>query len=129
MYTAYKEENTMVEKKELDNLIWQILRGYSVGFMTCGVIHEGVSYKKSIPKAFWRDENKGVYGILGFDFLSKAELRKVRDEVISRIIKEINEPGQSEMLPDHYSRLFHALELLKVDKRDPLIPQLGKDYR
>lgn len=57
----------MVEKTELDELIWHLLREFPEGFKICEVIQEGVSYKRAIPKSFWLDEEKGYYGILGLN--------------------------------------------------------------
>ena len=76
----------MVDKVILDELIWHILRGFDYGFNICSLIQEGVSYPKRIPQQFWLDERKGGDGILGQRFLSKAEMRSLRDEVIDAII-------------------------------------------
>lgn len=118
----------MVEKTELDELIWHLLRGFSEGFKICEVIQEGVSYKRAIPKSFWLDEEKGYYGILGLNTLTKSDMKKVHSEVVERIIQEINEPNEGEMYSDNYSRLFHALAILKVPKCDPRVPAIGKNY-
>lgn len=119
----------MVEAKELDDLIWRILRGSREGFATCEVIQEGVSYKRAIPKSFWLDERKGYYGILGFEFLTKAEMKKVHSEIVERIIQELNKShNDSGMYSDNYSRLFHALSILKVPKSDSRVPAIGKNY-
>ena len=119
----------MVEKKELDDLMWHILRGFNEGFEICSVIQEGVSYKKSIPKSFWLDERKGYYGIMGLNKISKSDMRIGRDEVIERIILEINEPHHDrEMYADNYSRLFHALAIFQVAKSDLRVPAIGKNY-
>lgn len=118
----------MVEKTELNKLIWQLLRGIQVGFKTCEVIQEGVSYTRAIPKSFWLDEEKGYYGILGLSNLTKKDMRKVRTELIERIIQEINEHSEERLFSDNYSRLFHALAIFKVAKCDPRIPAIGKNY-
>ena len=84
----------MIEEKEMNELIWKLLRGFPEGFKICELIQEAVSYKSGIPKLFWIDENKaGRCGILGFHKLNKAEMRALREEVIERIINEINEPN------------------------------------
>lgn len=118
----------MVERKELDKLVWNLLRGFPIGFQICETIQEGVSYPRAIPKSFWLDEDKGYYGILGLNNLTKKDMRTIRDEVIERIIKEINEPSESQIYSDNYSRLFHALSILKVPKYDPSLPAIGKNY-
>ena len=119
----------MVEKEQLDVLIWNLLRGLQLGFNVCAVIQEGVSYKKAIPKAFWNDEKKGRYGILGLHALCKSDMRKLHSEVVEIIINEINEPHhEREMYCDNYSRLFHALSILKVPKNDSRVPAIGKNY-
>ena len=55
-------------------------------------------------------------------------MRKVRTELIERIIQEINEPSEERLFSDNYSRLFHALAIFKVAKCDPRIPAIGKNY-
>ena len=119
----------MVERKEMDELIRHLLRGFSDGFEICELIQEAVSYPRSIPKAFWYDEGKAGYGILGLHNLNKAEMRALREEVIERIINEINEPNTKRdgIYADNYSRLFHALTILKVDKCDQRVPAIGKN--
>lgn len=117
----------MVEKKELDKLIWYLLRGFPEGFKVCKVIHEGFSYKRAIPKAFWLDEEKGYYGILGFHTVTKADMKKIHQEVVERIIQEINDPNEK-MYSDNYCRLFHALAILKVTKCDSRVPAIGQNY-
>lgn len=118
----------MVEKTELNKLIWNLLRGRSEEFKICEIIQEGVSYPRGIPKSFWRDEEKGYYGILGLKNLTKSDMKKVRNEVIERIIQEINEPSESEMYSDNYVRLFHALAIFEVAKCDPRVPAIGTNY-
>ena len=118
----------MVEKRELDELIWHLLRGFPEVFKICEVIQEGVSYKRAIPKSFWLDEEKGYYGILGLNTLTKKDMKKVYSEVVERIIQEINKPNEDKMYSDNYSRLFHALTILKVPKCDPRVPAIGKNY-
>ena len=118
----------MVERTELDKLICNLLRGFQKGFKICEIIQEGVSYPRAIPKSFWLDEEKGYYGILGLNNLKKNDMRKVRSEVIERIIQEINEPNEPNMYSDNYSRLFHALTILKVAKCDTRVPAIGTNY-
>ena len=119
----------MIEEKEMNELIWKLLRGFPEGFKICELIQEAVSYKSGIPKLFWIDENKaGRCGILGFHKLNKAEMRALREEVIERIINESNEPNTEKcMYADNYSRLFHALTILKVAKCDQRVPAIGKN--
>ena len=118
----------MVEKTKLDQLIWNLLRGFQTGFKTCEIIQEGVSYTRAIPKSFWLDEEKGYYGILGLYDLTKKDMKKVRNEVIERIIQEINDPNECKMYSDNYARLFHALAILRVAKYDHRVPAIGKNY-
>ena len=118
----------MVEKTKLDQLIWNLLRGFQTGFKTCEIIQEGVSYARAIPKSFWLDEEKGYFGILGLKHLTKDDMRKVRSEVIKRVIQEINDPNECKMYSDNYSRLFHALAIFKVAKSDPRVPAIGTDH-
>ena len=119
----------MVDKVILDELIWHILRGFDYGFNICSLIQEGVSYPKRIPQQFWLDERKGGDGILGQRFLSKAEMRSLRDEVIDAIINEINNPSEPDkMYSDNYTRRFHALAIFRVAKSDKRVPPTGNDY-
>lgn len=112
----------MIDKKELDELVWSILRGFPSGFKTCSLIQEAVDYIRVIHKTFWTDEEKGGYGILGMHNLTKAEMRKMREEVIARLITELeNTNSEEKMYSDNFSRLFHALTLLKVPKNDARI--------
>ncbi len=69
----------MVEKTKLDQLIWNLLRGFQTGFKTCEIIQEGISYTRAIPKSFWLDEEKGYYGILGLYDLTKKDLWALDD--------------------------------------------------
>lgn len=118
----------MVERKEMDELIWNLLRGFPEGFEICELVQEAVSYKRSIPKLFWLDEDKAGYGILGLNNLNKAEMKSLREEVIERIINEISKPnGEKCMYADNYSRLFHALTILKVAKCNQRVPAISKN--
>lgn len=118
----------MVEEKEMNELIWYLLRGFPEGFKICELIQEAVSYKRSIPKLFWIDEDKAGYGILGLHNLNKAEIGFLREEVIQRIINEISKPNSEKcMYADNYSRLFHALTILNVAKCDQRVPAIGKN--
>lgn len=118
----------MLEKAILDTLIWYLLRGLEEGFKACELIQEALSYKKAIPKSFWIGREAEAYIFELYD-LSKSDMRKARDEVVERIIKEINKPHHiRKMYCDNYSRLFHALAILKVSKNDSRIPTSGKGY-
>ena len=118
----------MVEEKEMNELIWYLLRGSPEGFKICELIQEAVSYKRGIPKSFWIAEDKAGYGILGLHNLNKAEMSFLREEVIQRIINEISKPNSEKcMYADNYSRLFHALTILKVAKCDQRVPAISKN--
>jgi len=119
----------MVDKRILDELVWALLRGFPYAFETCSVIQEAVSYPKRIPNEFWYDEKKGGCGILGMDRITKAEMKKLRKQVIARIIQEINATAKTEdMFCDNYTRLFHALAIFGVAKSDERVPAIGNDY-
>ena len=83
----------MVEKEELNEFIWHLLRGFQEGFSDCKRIQAGLSYKRIIPKSFWDDPIDGYIGILGRTKLKKDELKELRKEVVERIIQEINHPS------------------------------------
>ena len=118
----------MVEKEELNQLIWHLLRGFREGFSDCQKIKEGLSYKRIIPKSFWYDSLDGYIGILGRTKLKKDELKEMRKEVVERIIREINHPSEKKMYADNYVRLFHALSILGVPKNDQRVPAIGINY-
>ena len=46
----------MVEKEELNEFIWHLLRGFQEGFSDCKRIQAGLSYKRIIPKSEFLDE-------------------------------------------------------------------------
>ena len=118
----------MVEKEELNKLIWRLLRGFQEGFSDCKRIQAGLSYKRIIPKSFWDDPIDGYIVILGRTKLKKDELKELCKEVVERIIQEINHPSQKKMYADNYARLFHALSILGVPKSDTRVPAIGKNY-
>lgn len=118
----------LVNEKELDEFIYGLHRGFIGQFKLCSVIQEGVSYKKSIPKKFWSDEDKACYGIFGMSHLSKDTVRQVREQVIKRIIQEINESFNREVYSDNFFRLLHALTLFEVPKDDLSVPAIGENY-
>ena len=118
----------MVEKEELNQLIWHLLRGFREGFSDCQKIREGLSYKRIIPKSFWDNPEYGYLEIFGRFNLKKGELREIHKEVVERIIREINHPSEKKMYADNYVRLFHALSILGVSKNDQRVPAIGINY-
>lgn len=104
------------------------MHGHREGFKICELITEALSYKRSIPESFWTDEMKGAYGILGEYRISKKEMRDLRTEAVTAIASEISlmesENDEKNQI-DNFSRLFHALTLLKVEKNTSLVPAIS----
>lgn len=91
----------MLKKDELDELIWLILHGWPRGFETC----------RSIQQAATSSDNNNV----DIDGLTAIEACVLRTDVIVRIAQELKNEN---LLLDHVCRLFHALTIFKVEKRD-----------
>lgn len=112
----------MVAHEEMEAFIRGLLRGYQSSFEECNLIMMACSYKRAIPTSFWNDEKRGFYGILGLKGLNRPAMVTMKEEVIERIIKEINLPtkeySEEGMWTDNYTRLFHALAILRVSKKD-----------
>lgn len=119
-----------MDNKTRDDFIKSLLHGHREGFEICELITEALSYKKSIPNSFWADEMKGAYGILGMYRISKKEMRDLRTEVITAIASKISlmeKENDENNQVDNFSRLFHALTLLKVEKNTELVPAISKN--
>lgn len=130
-------ETPPLYESELDDtyqeLLDGILHGYQHAFETCKLVSEALSYKRAIPKSFWLDENKGLYGILDLYQVPKSEIYKLRETLIKLIANRISNQTQTEygdeIITDHYARYFHALSILKVPKNTELVPAITQNLK
>lgn len=101
----------------LDDLMVQIVTGY--GFEDLQIIQDAIDKRGAIPLDYFTDED-----ILGYGWRSKAELRKIRQKIIDKIVSIINAqnrlPYKEKMSITYYARYLHALTILKVDKYQTL---------
>lgn len=101
----------------LDVLMVQIVTGY--GFEDLQIIQDAIDRRGAIPLDYFTDED-----ILGCGWRSKAELRKIRQKIIDKIVSIINAqnrlPYKEKMSITYYARYLHALTILKVDKYQTL---------
>lgn len=89
-------------------------------------LQEAVDFKARIPKRFLSSEKaewlEGEFGIN----VTEQKVKELREEIISEItdviLNQKNTEYDEEMLPDNYSRLFHALAILKLEKDTELLP-------
>lgn len=99
------------------------LNGY---YQSLRVLQAAVDFKAKIPKRFLSSvEAEDLEGEFGIS-ITKQEVKELRKELITEIIDVIvnektTEYGE-EMMPDNYSRLFHALAILKLEKDTELLP-------
>lgn len=118
----------MVESTKMDDFIYEVLRGSKRAYEICEMLQKGLSFKGRIPKSFWLDSKLIYGGFFGLYNLRKFELREIRNEIIERILKEINEPSESKIYSDNYSRLLHVFAIFKISKSDDRIPATGENY-
>ena len=109
-----------------------IIHGWNGQYQCLRALQEAVDFKARIPKRFLSSEKaewlEGEFKIS----ITKQEVKELREEIISEIIDVIlnqktTEYGE-EMLPDNYSRLFHALAILKLEKDTELLPGTTDNY-
>ena len=109
-----------------------LVHGRNAQYRCLEDLREALEYRAKIPKQFLYSEKaerlKDEFGI----GITKKELKVIREELITEIIDVIlnqktTEYGE-EMLSDNYSRLFHALAILKLDKETDLLPGTTDNY-
>lgn len=109
-----------------------IVHGMNGRYRCLRALQEAVDFKARIPKRFLSSEKaewlEGEFGIS----ITKQEVKELRKELITEIIDVIlnqktTEYGE-EMMPDNYSRLFHALAILKQDEDTELLPEKTDNY-
>ena len=119
----------MREHQRFINGIIHVLNGQ---YQCLRALQEAVDFKARIPKHFLSSEKaewlEGEFGII----ITKQKVKELREEIISEITdvilnKKTTEYGE-EMLPDNYSRLFHALAILKLEKDTELLPEKTDNY-
>ena len=88
------------------------------------LLEELASCPRRIPNAFW---NKvGDEGVFELDRCPKEEVLKKKEEIIERILEEINSMLALPKLEELY-RLFHALTILGVKKDDKRVTKPDED--
>lgn len=101
----------------LDDLMVQIVTGY--GFEDLQIIQDAIDRRGAIPLDYFTDED-----ILSYGWRSKAELRKIKQKIVDKIVSIINAqnrlPYKEKMPITYYARYLHALTILKVDKDQTL---------
>ena len=109
-----------------------IVHGRNAQYRCLEAIRKALDYRAKIPKQFLFSEEaewlKDEFGI----GINKKELKEIREELITEIIDVIlnqktTEYGE-EMMTDNYSRLFHALAILKLKKETELLPGTTDNY-
>ena len=109
-----------------------IIHDWNGEYQCLRALQEAVDFKARIPKRFLSSE-KAEWLECEFGIgITKQEVKELREEIISEIIyvilnQKTTEYGE-EMLPDNYSRLFHALAILKLDKGTELLPGTIDNY-
>ena len=112
------------------DFLYGLLHGYRFAFETCELITEALSYKKAIPKSFWVNELKETCIVLGAYRISKKEMRKLKEEAVTAIAEKISymeKENSKKNQVDNFSRLFHALTILKVEKNTLIVPAIGEN--
>ena len=101
-----------------------ILHGYD--FNVLQGLQTAIEFKRKVPPYFL--ETNGYYHELGIG-PTKDEARQARQELIEEIVDAILHQTETkhgnQMLPDNYARLFHALAILKLEKKSLLLPSDG----
>lgn len=115
------EKNATNSKKKYEDIVNGILHGRYFDWLRD--LQQAVRFKAKIPKSFIEEtQYTDLFGIGG----SKKEAREAREELISEIVDRIVNYNTTnfhlEMMPDNYSRLFHALAVLQLEKNTEILP-------
>lgn len=86
----------------LDVLMVQIVTGY--GFEDLQIIQDAIDRRGPIPLNYFTDED-----ILGCGWRSKAELRKIRQKIIDKIVSIINAQNRLPYKEKCRLRIMHAI--------------------
>jgi len=117
-------EKRLIEEDEMRNFMYGVMRGIRGCFEECAAIEEAVSFKSNIPRSFWKDEEKGGLGIMGYEHLKKNEIRKIRKEIIEATLENLHQDGFE---VDHYERLFRVIRIFNVP--DAQIPEVRDNLK
>lgn len=121
-----------MEKRRHQKFINGIVHGWKGQCRCLKALQKASDFKAKIPNQFLFSEEaeylKEAFGISN----TKREVKDLRKELITEIVdvilnQETTEYGE-EMLPDNYSRLFHALTILKLEKETELLPGTTDNY-
>lgn len=122
----------MIDEKYRDDFIYGLHHARNEGaYEEVKIIGEAYEIEGEIPERFWQRE---IYKepLMGNKVpLTKDKLLSIREEVIDLICEELEadsstlnwEKKLSPIEVDNYTRLFHALALMGVEKNDPRIPK------
>ena len=129
----------MIEKEYAQKFLYGLHRGrnYANTYEECRIIGEAGKIEGEIPEEFWKRETY-CEPLMGYEVpMTKAKFLSIREEVIELICKELKadssnlnwEKKMSPIETDNYSRLFHGLALMGVEKNDPRIPEKRDNYK
>jgi len=106
------------EGNKYDSFIWGILRGRD--FEHLRFLQGAVDHKKKISKVYIQETEYTEIFEIGE---TKKDAIEAREELIKLIVQVLKDgkTRNKDMIIDHYSRLFHALAILKVDKNADFI--------
>ncbi len=120
----------MVQPDVMKIVMEEMADGCRSSFEECSLIMKGIGFKKKIPKEFWEDEEQAGLGIMDiYVRLSKSELKRIREEVISEICFRLHNDCYKCFTVEHYSNYLHGLAILEVPKDTKEIPGLGENTR
>ena len=109
-----------------------IIHGLNGQYQCLRALQEAVDFKARIPRRFlFSEKAEWLEGEFGLS-ITNQEVKELRKELITEIIDVILNQETTEydekMLPDNYSRLFHALAILKLEKDTELLPEKTDNY-
>ena len=119
----------MVQPDVMKIVMEEMADGCRSSFEECSLIMKGIGFKKKIPKEFWEDEEQAGLGIIDIYVpLSKSELKRIREEVISEICFRLHNDCYKCFTVEHYSNYLHGLAILEVPKDTRKTPKKYLDW-
>lgn len=114
-----------------EEIINEILHGRGENYYWLQKLQRAVEFKGKIPKWYIYADMYKYTEFFGIGE-TKEDARETRMELINEIIyvllnQKETEYGE-EMMPDNYSRLFHALAILKLEKDTNLLPGTTENF-
>ena len=118
----------ILEEKHLSRITRMVGSGHY--FRDLAILQEAIDKKGAIGQYYFHADEHFCAETWGDQWRSKQELRKIRQALIAEFAKQITSqnmlPYRQKMDADHYARYFHALAILKADKK--LIHHTKNDY-